>query len=60
LFIGGNILGSLVGCGAGITDPEVLEALACRVDLSLAADLLLARFRVASDCLNMIKILEGA
>jgi hypothetical protein len=43
----------------GYTDPEVLEAMACREGLSLAADLLLARFRVASDCLNVIKRLEG-
>jgi hypothetical protein len=33
--------------------------MACRDGLSLAADLLLARFRVASDCLNVIKSLEG-
>jgi hypothetical protein len=44
----------------GISDPEVLEALACREGLDLASDLLLTKVRVASDCLNVIKSLESA
>jgi hypothetical protein len=55
----GTFLGATVAVVEGFTDPEVLEAMACREGLSLAADLLLARFRVASDCLNVIKNLEG-
>jgi hypothetical protein len=37
----------------------MLEALTCREGLSLATDLRLARFMVASDFLNAIKSLEG-
>jgi hypothetical protein len=44
----------------GLSDPEVLEALACREGLALASDLLLTKFRVASDCSNVIKSLEGS
>jgi ribonuclease HI len=48
----GTFLGASVAVVEGFTDPKVLEAMACREGLSLAADLLLARFRVASDCLK--------
>jgi ribonuclease HI len=54
-----TFLGASVVVVEEFTDPEVLEAMACREGLSLAADLLLARFRVASDCRNVIKSLEG-
>jgi hypothetical protein len=38
----------------GITDPAILEALACREALALADDLILNRFQVASDCKQVI------
>jgi ribonuclease HI len=57
--VDGTFLGASVVVVEGFTDPEVLEVMACREGLSLAADLLLARFSVASDCLNVIKSLEG-
>jgi hypothetical protein len=43
----------------GATDPEALEALACREGLALATDLLLRRVRVASDCQNAIRSIYG-
>jgi hypothetical protein len=55
----GGFLGASVVVVQGISDPKVLEALACREGLDLASDLLLTKFRVASDCLNMIKSLES-
>jgi ribonuclease HI len=51
-------LGASVMVVQGISDPEVLEALACWKGLDLASDLLLTKVRVASDCLNVIKSLE--
>jgi hypothetical protein len=51
----GTLLGTSVVVVEGLTNPEVLEALVCKEGLSLAADLLLAMFRVASDCLNVTK-----
>jgi ribonuclease HI len=56
----GVFLGASVVAVQGISDPEVLEALACREGLALTSDLLLTNFRVASDCLNVIKSLESA
>jgi hypothetical protein len=56
----GVFLGASVVVVQGISDPEVLEALACQEGLDLASDLLLTKFRVASDCLNVIKSLESA
>jgi hypothetical protein len=43
---------------AGITEPETLEALACREGTAVAADLLLQRFRLASDCANVVRCLR--
>ena len=43
----------------GLTDPETLEALACREGLALAVDLNLQRIYIASDCLNIIRSIEG-
>jgi hypothetical protein len=39
----------------GVTNPETLEALACREGLSVVADLLVQNFRVASDCRNAVQ-----
>jgi hypothetical protein len=58
-----NSDGSFLGASAlvleGITDPEILEALACWEGLNLVMDLLLRRIRVASDYLNLIRNLGG-
>jgi ribonuclease HI len=43
----------------GVVDPTVLEAMACREALALAADLQLTRIKVACDCLEIIKSMEG-
>ena len=39
----------------GIVDPEVMESIACREGMALAADLRADSFRLASDCLNVVK-----
>jgi ribonuclease HI len=55
IFIGASAIVSY-----GITDPETLEAMACREGVDLASDLLIQRVRVASDCFNAIRgIHEG-
>ena len=41
----------------GISDPTVLEAMACMEALALAQDLHLQRITVASDCLSVINAL---
>ena len=43
----------------GITKPEIAEVIACREGLALAADLLLTSLRLASDCVNAIRSMEG-
>lgn len=43
---------------SGISDPETLEAMACREGLALASDLLLQRIMVASDCINAIRSIQ--
>jgi ribonuclease HI len=55
----GQFLGASVVILQGVSDHESLEAMACREGLALAADLLLQRIRVASDCLNVICSIEG-
>jgi ribonuclease HI len=42
----------------GITNPSVLEAMACREALALAQDLNLRRITVASDCLAVVQNLS--
>jgi hypothetical protein len=39
----------------GVTDPGCFEAMASREALALAADLLVGKMTVASDCLEVIK-----
>ena len=39
----------------GRSDPETLEALACREAMSLAADIAAPRVHIASDCLSVVK-----
>jgi hypothetical protein len=43
----------------GITDPAVLETLACREALALAEDLMLSSLYVASDCKQVVKDIHG-
>jgi hypothetical protein len=38
---------------------EVVEAVACSEGLSLASDLGFYSFRVASDCANMVRSIQG-
>ena len=56
---GGGFLGASSVVLDGVTDPETLESLACREGMSLAADLVLQNFRLASDCSNAIRSLVG-
>ena len=51
----GNFLGASAVVWEGFEDPEILEAMACREGLSLAADLCLGKIRIASDCLNVVR-----
>jgi hypothetical protein len=43
----------------GISDLATLEAMAFREALSLALDLQVKKVRIASDCMEIINILEG-
>jgi hypothetical protein len=53
----GEYLGASAVVIPGISDPEVLEAMAVREGLCLAEDLLIQRVRIASDCQSVIKAL---
>ena len=55
----GVFLGASVITFPGQTDAETLEALACREAVALATDIHARSVRVASDCMNMVKKLEG-
>lgn len=54
----GLFLGASTVTFSGISDPETLEAMACREGLALASDLLLQRIMVASDCINAIRSIQ--
>lgn len=43
----------------GVTGPTTLEVLACCEGPALALDLYLQRLHVASDCLNVVTLLQG-
>jgi ribonuclease HI len=43
----------------GITDPETMEAIACREGLALASDLAIRRLRLASDNINVVRSIRG-
>ena len=51
----GRLMGASVLVLRGIFDPEVMESIACREGMALAANLRADSFRLASDCLNMVK-----
>jgi ribonuclease HI len=55
----GNFLGASALVIKGISDPETLEVMACREGLALASDLGLQRFRLASDCTNAVRSIQG-
>uniref|UniRef100_A0A0E0K3S1 RNase H type-1 domain-containing protein n=1 Tax=Oryza punctata TaxID=4537 RepID=A0A0E0K3S1_ORYPU len=48
------------GVMEGAMEPETMEAMACKEGLSLASDLLLQKFRLASDCINVVRSIQGA
>lgn len=57
----GKYLGASALVIQGITDAEIMEAIACREDMALASDLVMQRFRLASDNSNVItSIKEGS
>ncbi|KAK1647535.1 hypothetical protein QYE76_065340 [Lolium multiflorum] len=56
---GGVFLGASSLVVAGISDPAILEALACREALALAEDLNIQKMVVASDCLQVINNIHG-
>jgi ribonuclease HI len=59
--VDGHFLGASVLTCKGISDPETMEAVACREGLALASDLNLQRIRLASDCANAVRtITEGS
>ena len=39
----------------GVSDPETMEAIACREGLALASDLGLQKLQLASDCANVVR-----
>lgn len=55
----GVFLGASAVVIEGIIEAETAEALACREAIALEHDLLLRRIRIASDCLSLIKNLQG-
>ena len=53
-------MGALAIIVSGLTDPGILEALACREALTLSQDLHIRRVSIASDCLRLVRdIAEG-
>ena len=55
----GNFIGGSALVIDGLNDPEIVEALACREALNLAADLGLANLHIASDCKEVFDDLRG-
>jgi hypothetical protein len=57
----GSYLGASAVTFEGVTVPGCLEAMACReaLPLPLAADLLVSKITVASDCMDVVKGLHG-
>jgi hypothetical protein len=42
----------------GISDPEIMEVMACRESLALASDLMLQKFRVACDNITVVRNIQ--
>jgi ribonuclease HI len=59
-----DVTGSFLGASSlvisGVNDSEILEAEACREGLALATDLNLTRVRLASDCSNIVRMINAA
>jgi len=55
----GNFLGASVVMMLGITEPEIMEALALREGMALAKDLSLRQVRMARDCANAGRSMKG-
>jgi len=51
--------GTLVVVTEGISDPEIMEAVACRESLALALDLLLQKIRVVYDNIIVVRNIRG-
>jgi ribonuclease HI len=51
----GMFVGASVMVTEGISDPEIMEAVACRESLALASDLMLQKFRVACDNITVVR-----
>ncbi|TVU33601.1 hypothetical protein EJB05_25426, partial [Eragrostis curvula] len=56
--IAGNFLGASALVTDGITNPETMEAIACREGMALASDLALQSFRLACDNSNVIRSIK--
>jgi hypothetical protein len=56
---GGQFLGASTLVMEGCIDPETMEAVACREGLALASDLMLQRFKLASDCESVVRSIRG-
>jgi len=57
----GHFLGASALVIRGISDPEVMESIACKEGMSLALDLQVVNFRLASDNQNVVKnICQGS
>jgi hypothetical protein len=54
IFLGASVL-----VLDGLTNPEVVETIACREDMALASDLVLQKIRVACDCINAVKSINA-
>jgi len=55
----GNFCGASALVMAGVSSPEVAEVIACREGLALAQDLGAQKIRVASDCANAVRSIQG-
>jgi hypothetical protein len=49
---------SVLAC-PGISEPAILESIACREALALANDLQVSKYVIASDCLEVITALKN-
>jgi len=55
----GTFQGASVLVVHGITDPETMEAIACREGLALASDLMFRKVRLASDNVSVVRSFKG-
>ena len=55
----GSFQGASVLVMEGVSSPETAEAMACREGLALAKDLALQKIRIATDCANVVRSIQG-